>query len=86
MRLQLLKGIRLCNTGATYAHQAVEVHLLLTAPSKLQHSSLLLVPEANRGAYHCAVFCFALQVQAHPERVIGISLLILIATCVPVFK
>ncbi|WIA21274.1 hypothetical protein OEZ85_000507 [Tetradesmus obliquus] len=28
----------------------------------------------------------AQQVQAHPERVIGISLLILIATCVPVFK
>jgi hypothetical protein len=28
----------------------------------------------------------AQQVQAHPEQVIGISLLILIATCVPVFK
>ncbi|KAF6258509.1 hypothetical protein COO60DRAFT_1518367 [Scenedesmus sp. NREL 46B-D3] len=28
----------------------------------------------------------AQQVQAHPERVIGISLLILIATCVPVFR
>jgi hypothetical protein len=28
----------------------------------------------------------AQQVQAHPERVIGISLLILIATCVPIFR